>query len=257
MMLALGLGCLLTIGAFAETRSLNREDIAEGYKWKLSDIYSDWAAWEEDFGQLEGLMDEFAALKGSLNGGAQNLLKAFQLSDKLDILSYKVYRYPQLMRDLDTRDQLVSQKLQQVMILFSKFGTATAWLNPEMLQIPGETMQQWLNETPELAPYRFGIEDLYRQQAHVFDEDKETMLSYFSPFNSTPRDIYSELSTSDIQFPSVTLSSGEEVIMTSGTYSKILATNRNQTDRKLAFENHYEVYDANKNTYSAIYSSVC
>jgi oligoendopeptidase F len=247
----------LVVNSFAQSQSLNRDEIDDKYKWNLTDIYPDWESWESDLKQLEAKMDEFAALKGTLSNGPEALLKAFTMDDELSMIAYKVYRYPQFTRDVDTRNQDASAKLQQVTILFSKFNTATAWLNPELLEIPWETMKTWLDKTPALAPYRFGIEDLYRQQAHVLDEEKEKLLSYYSRFGSTPSSIYQELSTSDIQFPEVEMSDGEEVTMTRGTYGKILATNRNQEDRKLAFENHYGVYKENENTYAAIYNAVC
>jgi oligoendopeptidase F len=240
-----------------QQRLINRDDIDDKYKWNLSDIYPDWQAWEQGYAELEEKMDGFAALKGTLSQGPEALLKAEKLNDELNMLSYLVYRYPQLMRDTDTRDQEVSAKLQQVQILFSKFNTATAWFNPELLQIPWDTMEKWLNEAKALAPYRFGIEDLYRQQKHVLDEEKERLLSYFSQPNQTPRSVYVELSTSDIKFPEVVLSEGDTIQATRGNYSKILATNRNQQDRAKIFEKHYTVFKDNLHTYAAIYNGVC
>jgi oligoendopeptidase F len=251
--------CLLGLvfTAFGQATSLDRDEIDDRYKWNLTDIYPDWETWEADLQLLEKKMDDFAALRGTLKSGPDALLKASKMNDDLNMLAFKVYRYPQLTRDVDTRNQDASAKLQRVSILFSKFNVATAWLNPELLEIPWPTMKSWLDENPELGPYRFGIEDLYRQQEHVLTEDKEQLLSYFSQFNGTPSTVYSELSTSDIEFPTVTLSDSSQVTMTNGNYSRILATSRNQDDRRLAFENHYGVYRENENTYAAIYNSVC
>ncbi len=247
----------ITGDLMAEKRSQDRASIPDKYKWNLNDIYANWDEWAKGLKDLEKKMDEIAALKGTLKTSPENFLKAAKLQDEMNMLAYRVYRYPQFTRDTDTRNQEVSAKLQQVQILFAKFSTATSWINPEILEIPWETMKQWLDETPGLAPYRFGIEDLYRQQAHVLDEDKEKLLSYFTRFRSTPTSIYTELSTSDIKFPTIKLSDGEEVEVTRGTYSKILATNYNQADRKLAFESHYKVFDEYKNTYASIYNAVC
>ena len=61
-------------------------------------------------------------------------------------------------------------------------------------------MKKWLDENPEFKPYRFGIEDLYRQQKHVLTADKEELLSYFSRVNNSPSEIYSNLTTADIIF---------------------------------------------------------
>ncbi len=252
----LGLVILTSQIVLAKPNTLVRDSIPDKYKWDLNDIYPDWETWEAGLAELETLMDEYAALKGTISQGPQQLLHSFILSDSLNILSYKVYRYPALSSVTDTRDNEMSAKVQQVSILFSKFGVATSWFTPELLSIPWETMESWLKETKELTPYRYNIEDTYRQQKHVLDAEKEQLLSYFSQFRGTPSNIYSQLSTSDIKFPEVTLSDGETVTMTSGQYYNTLSTNRNQEDRALAFEKYYGTYHANANTYAAIYNGV-
>lgn len=234
----------------------NRDEIPAQYKWNLNDIYNNWDEWEAGLLKMQQKMDEIVSYKGKLKESPENLLAVQKLSDDLGILSYKVYRYPALMRDEDTRQQDVNSKLQQVQIMFAKFGTATSWINPEILTIPWDKMNKWL-EDPEFAPYKFGITDLYRQQAHILSEDKETLLSYFSRFNGTPNDIYTNISTTDVNFPKVTLADGKEVQATNGNYSKILATDYNQDDRKKIFEAHYGVYKDKENTYAAIYNAVC
>lgn len=241
----------------AKPKTLVRSEIPEQYKWDLTDIYTGWDAWSADYDRLEALMNEFPTLKGTLKQGPNQLLKAYKIMDELGMLADKVYSYASLSRDTDTRDNDISAKVQQVQILFSKFGTATAWFKPEMLDISWETMDQWLTEHDKLGPYRYGIEDLYRQQAHVLDEDGERLLSYFSRFNSAPRSIHSELSTSDIEFPDITLSDGEEVKVTPGQYRLILSTNRNQEDRRAAFLARNGVYNETINTYAATYNGIC
>jgi len=247
---------ILMSDCIAGPGTLNRDEIPDKYKWDLSDIYPDWEAWEKDLEKLETKMEDYVALKGTLANGPGQLLKAFLLGDELGMLAYKVYQYPGLTRATDTRNNEISARLQRVRILFAKFNVATAWFDPELLTIPWDTMETWLNQTDELSPYRYGIENLYRQQEHVLDEEKEQLLSYFSQFIGTPASIYSELSTSDIEFQDITLSNGETVTLTPGTYYNILATNRNQEDRRKSFESHYGTYQANINTYAAIYNSV-
>ncbi|MCP5054398.1 MAG: oligoendopeptidase F family protein, partial [bacterium] len=197
-------------------RSQNRDDIPAKYKWNLDHIYPNWQEWEKGLKQLDQKMKEVAALKGTLGKGPEHLFKALKLNEELRILSSRVYSYPKLTRDTDTRNQEVSGRLKQIRILYSKFGVATSWINPELLKIPWETMKKWLDSTPGLAPYRFDLEDLYRQQAHVLDEEKENLLALYNQFRQAPRSVYSELSTSDINFPEITLSDGIKFKVTSG-----------------------------------------
>ena len=244
--------------AFADTKptTRNRAEIAAEFKWEFSPIYADWAAWEQGMKDMEAKMDAFAALKGTLKDGPDAILKAYRLYDDIGMLQYRVYRYPQLQRDTDTRNQDIAGRLQRVQAVFAKFGTATAWFNPELLAIPENTMRGWLDTTKALEIYRFPILDAYRQQKHVLDEKGEKLLSFASRFNETPRSVYSELSTSDIKFPTITLSDGKDVLLTPGAYQSILATNYNQADRAKAFEAYLKTYEATKNTYAAIYRGI-
>ena len=170
--------CLLAMqNGFAQKVYDSRDEIPNEYKWDLSDIYESWDTWEEGLKELETKMDEIIAYKGKLKESAENLLKVQKLDDELGVLAYKVYRYPKLTSDTDTREQEVKSKLQKVQILFAKYNTAVSWIEPEILEVPWETMKEWLDSDPEFQAYRFGIEDLYRQQAHVLDEEKEKLLS--------------------------------------------------------------------------------
>ena len=247
---------LLTTAALATPDTLVRDEIADEYKWDLGDIYPDWEAWEKDLARVEVLMEEFKALQGTLADGPQQILKANLMSDELGKIAAKVSRYAGLQSVTDMANNDIAARSQQVGILFSQFGTAMAWFNPEMLEIPWETMQKWLSDTPELEPYAFGITDLYRQQEHVLSAESEQLLSYFNQALGSPSDTYGELSTSDIQYPEITLSSGDTVTVTPGQYSHILSSNRNQDDRRKAFEAFYGLYNAKANTYASIYNGV-
>lgn len=234
----------------------NRAEIAADYKWDFAPIFPSWEAWEAGMGELKAKMDVFAALKGTLKDGPEALLKAHRLSDEIGMLNYRIYRYPALQRDTDTRDQAVNGRLQRVQALFAEFGKATAWFTPELLTVPEATVRGWIEATPELAPYRFPILETYRQQAHVLDEAGEKLLSYSRPFAQTPGSIYSELSTTDIKFPRITLADGREVTLSPGAYQHLLTTNPNQADRAAAFTAYLGTYEATKNTYAAIYRGV-
>jgi oligoendopeptidase F len=256
LILSLALAALCAAPVAAQTEVRERSEIDDKYKWDLSHIYPDWESWQEGLAKLEQMMNEFEGLKGTLSGGPENLAGAFQLNDEMDALSYLVYRYPQFQYVLNTRDNDAAGKLQQVQSLYARFGTATAWLNPEILSIGWDTMSAWLDRYEALAPYRHPIEDTYRQQAHVLTEDKERLLSYYSLLGASPTESYGALSTADIKYRDVTLSDDSKVTMTPGNYRSVLANNGSQTDRAAAFETYYATYADNANTYAGLYNGV-
>ncbi|MCP4570022.1 MAG: oligoendopeptidase F family protein, partial [FCB group bacterium] len=148
------------------------------------------------------------------------------------------------------------EKFQQVQILFARFGQATSWFTPELLAIPWDTMQEWLTSSDEFAPYRHNIEDTYRQQQHVLDEEKEELLALFNQFTGTPADIHEALTTADMEYPRVSFNGVDTVTLTPGEYYSTLTYDRSQENRKKAHEAFYGAYFKDKNTYSAIYNAI-
>ena len=241
--------------ATAALQLRDRHDIPDRFKWNLSHIFPDWSEWQAAYDDLERKIGAYAALQGTLAQGAERLLAAMKISDDIGQLTYKVWYFASLKHDEDQRDNQINARRQQVQILFAKANQACAWFNPELLQIPLPTVQQWLSANTELAVYRFAIEDLYRQQEHVLDEKGEHLLSLASRFASTPNDAYSSLSTADVKHPVVKLSTGE-VTLTYGQYRAILATNRDQSDRRAAFEVFHRLFESSVNTYASLYHGV-
>lgn len=245
----------LPAGARPKTR--NRDEIDDRFKWNLSDIYQSWEEWEADLEAIRADMDALVALKGTLASGPEQVLKVYELSDKIGIQSYRLYRYPQLTFDVDQKNNAIQSRLQQVQQVFAEYAARTAWLTPELLTIEEDVMMGWIEANEGLEPYRFPISEVYRNQKHVLDEHGEQILAYGSRFRSSPAEAYRALSTADVEYQKVTLSDGEEVTVTYGEYSNILHTRRNQEDRARAFEALYGVFDKNKNTYAALYNGIC
>jgi oligoendopeptidase F len=241
----------------AAVRSRNRAEIDDVHKWDLTDIFSSWEGWEAARAELDRRIDDYAALKGTLAQGPERLLAGYVLNDQLGQLAYRTYFYTSLKYDEDQRDNSVNARHQQVQALLAKWQQAVSWFSPELLTIPLSTIRGWMAENPDLAVYRFAIEEVYRLQEHVLDEQGERLLSLASRLSAAPHDAYSALSTADVKFPDVTLSTGETVTMSYGRYRAILATNREQSDRRAAFVAHYGSYQASINTYATLYHGVC
>jgi oligoendopeptidase F len=233
-----------------------RDEIPDRFKWDLSHIFPDWNAWQAAYDELDARIAAFASLQGSLGGSATHLLTALQRRDDIGQLEYRVWYFASLWYDQDQRDNQINAKRQQVQILFAKHAQAAAWFDPELLTIGLDRVRQWMAEVPGLAVYRFALEDLYRQQEHVLDDKGEHLLSLAIRFEATPNDAYAALSTADVKFPQLRLTTGADVTLTYGQYRAILATNRQQADRAAAFTEFHRLYEANANTYASLYNGV-
>ncbi|MGK4198793.1 oligoendopeptidase F [Fusobacterium sp. HC1336] len=235
---------------------LKRSEIDNKYKWNMNDFYSDWSEWDRELEELKAMMKEIPQYKGKIKKDSKKFIELIQLEEKMGRLLDKLYVYVYMLKDLDSKDETSSVKLQEIQSVYTEYSVSAAWITPEILEIPQATMEKWIEENPELKDQRFGLMEIYRLQGHVLDEGKEKLLSYYGQYMGAPHDIYAELSISDMKWNEVKLSDGYEGPVTNGVYSKVLATNRNQEDRKKAFEALYGAFNNNKNTYGAIYRAL-
>lgn len=239
-----------------ESKVLKRSEIDNKYKWNMNDFYSDWSEWDRELEELKATMKEIPQYKGKIKEDSKKFIELIQLEEKMGRLLDKLYVYVYMLKDLDSKDEISSVKLQEIQSVYTEYSVSAAWITPEILEIPKATMEKWIEENPELKDQRFGLMEIYRLQGHVLDEGKEKLLSYYGQYMGAPHDIYAELSISDMKWNEVKLSDGYEGSVTNGVYSKVLATNRNQEDRKKAFEALYGAFNNNKNTYGAIYRAL-
>src|SRR5262249_26623202 len=167
-------------------RSRNRAEIPGRFKWNVDDIFPSWDAWDAAYRQLEAGVNRDAGLKGTLAKGPADLLEAFRQSGALGPPAYPVLDYPSLAYDEGQRDNTINARRQQVQILFARWKQVESWFSPELLQIPLETVREWMAAEPALALYRFAIENLYRLQEHVLDEAGERLMSLSSRLSQAP-----------------------------------------------------------------------
>ena len=233
-----------------------RDAVPARYRWDLSSICQDWAAWQRAYDQLDAAITAFAGYQKTLAQGPAQLLAAFTAMDAMGALSYRVWYFAALHYDEDQRDNTINARRQQVQILFARQQQVSSWFNPELLAIPRETVRTWLDASPELAVYRFAIESLFHEQEHVLDEQGERLMSYAGRFDSAPYDSYSALTTADVKHQTMRLSDGSNVTLSYGQYRALLETNRNQVDRANAYRTFHQTYADNQNTYAALYNGV-
>lgn len=234
----------------------NRDNISQEYKWNLNDIYPNWIEWDKDLIKLKELMAKVPKYEGKISQNSETFVEFIELEEKVSRLLDKIYLYPYLQRDLDSTNEKASVKLQEIESIYANYSISSSWITPEILTIPEETMLTWIDGNSILENNRFPLMEIYRLQEHVLSADKEKLLSYFGQYLGVPSDIYSELSTSDIKWNEIELADGTKTTVTNGVYSKIVSTNRNQDDRRKAFEALYNSFNVNKNTYAAIYKSI-
>ncbi len=222
------------------------------YNWKLTDIYAGWDEWQKDLDYVQSQIPKYLEYKGKISQDAGTLLEFQKFSEKNSQISSKLYVYASLSQDVDSKNPIYVTKLQQIQNMWVEMSRNTTWVQTELASIPKETMYKWMDENKELAVYRHDFDSFYRQLEHILDEETQRIATYYSKALSATSNIYGSLSTADMEFEKVTLSTGEEILASPANASKIYATNKNQDDRRMVADARAKAYEKNKNTYADI-----
>lgn len=230
----------------------NRNEMDPAFQWKLSDIYPSLAAWEEAYTHAQGLVDGLSSLPGTLASSVDALKAAedqiFAAVEEVSLL----YTYANLMKSGDNGDALAQALEARAMNLYVNLSTALAFVDPELLSIPEETMQAWL-EDPRLRDYRHILEDTTRMRAYTLPYQQEKMLSQLGDVANTPDNAFTMLESVDMTFPDVTGEDGKPAPLSHGNYG-LYRDSRNPAVRKEAFETYHQEFQRYINTFAAMYS---
>ncbi|MFH1278255.1 MAG: oligoendopeptidase F [Candidatus Eisenbacteria bacterium] len=240
---ALALGVLLhgPVRVLAGGAAEERSEIDPKYQWNLTDLYPNTSDWEADFARAEAMIPEVAAYQGRLGGSAAALLEFRGKSEALSEIYTRLLIYSGLKSDEDARISENKGLRDRVRALGVRLESALAWTEPELIAIPRERVERFMEEEPDLAVYRHFFDDLRRKQEHVLSEGEEKILSLSGDLAGVPRDVYNQFANADLRFGAFTDENGDEVEMTEGRFGLYLRS-PNRKVREEAFRVYYEGY---------------
>ena len=153
-------------------------------------------------------------------------------------------------------DKESTKKVQEINILANEFSVTTSFINPEIISIGKGKVEEFLGKDEFLKTYTYPLMKLFREEEHTLSKDKEQLLSYFTQVNGSFDEIYSNLTTADVIYPKVTISTGEKILVTGENISSLLKNTEKQEDRKLIFNSLFDLYKKKENSFASIYNAI-
>lgn len=237
---------LFVVPVFAQSQVRKipqRSEIPEKYKWRLQDIYPTDSLWEYDFSRVEKLIPEMDRFKGHLIESGEVLLNCLVMQDSIWNVMDRVYVYSFLKLDEDTRISKYQELSDRAAKLNTHVRQATSFIDPEILAIPENEINDWMGKEKGLFLYQHYVENVRREKAHTLSVSEEELLAQTGDIARIPGTVFSMIDDADIKYPSVKDEQGKEVELTKERYTKFLES----TDRRL----RKDVMDAYNQAYLA------
>jgi oligoendopeptidase F len=227
-----------------------REDIPVQYRWHLTDIYQDDKLWQADFDKLKTELTEIAKFKGKLGTSSKNLVECLKLRDDIGVISGKLYAYARMHKDENTADAKYQALTGKTESLLSEAGAATAFIEPEILNIADDKLAKFRQQDPGLKDYAFYFDNLSRQKKHILSPAEEEILSRSSEATQVPENVFNMLAHADMQFPEVTDENGKKVQLSEGRY-RLFIMSPDRRVREESFKALFNTYNQYRNTFAA------
>ena len=199
----------LTMQGAAQERQ--RSDIPDTYKWNLAEIYPSVQAWQDAKDKIAAEIPTLKQFQSKLGTSPATLAEALDAMFRLDKELSRIYVYASMLADEDTRNSTHEGMRQQMVQLASMLSAESAYVEPEILRLPQGTVARFLGQEPRLAVYRFYLEDIARRAPHTLSPGEERILAAAGPLASAPSNVFNILSNADFPYPTVRLSTGQDV----------------------------------------------
>lgn len=254
--IALAMSVFLLAGVSGSALGVERGDIDEKYKWNPEDIYDSIEQWDADVQRIRDGLDKLVAFKGKFAGKdaddpAGAMIEFHKISEDIEVRFGHVYGYVMYNFHVDMGNPEWNGRLQQLQNLGVEFGERLAWVEPEMLQIPEETMMKYIDENPELEPYRKGMKDMYLLQEHVLSEPEEAILALSGNITGTASEVFGKLTDVDMTFDPIVDENGDTIKVTDSGWGS-WRVNKNREIREAYFKSLWSGYNHFGNTLAAL-----
>jgi oligoendopeptidase F len=232
----------------------NREEIPEQYRWNLEIIFPDIDAWEAAYAEAEAKIPELAAFKGKLGESADVMVAATNLLNDIEKTLADIIVYAGQWQKTDTRNAEANALVGKAQALAAAFGQATAFFEPEIVQLPDATIAKYL-EDPRLKTYDHVLDNILRTKAHTRSQEVEELLAGSALLQGSPKQTYGFLTDADIEWPTIKGEDGEDTKVVPGLYYTFMYSQdrRVRKDAALAL---FGTYDKYGNTFSGTYNGL-
>lgn len=230
----------------------SREEIPSEAKWNVEAIYDSDAEWEKDFSKTDIFSENMIKWTGRLDESPGTLEAAVKEMLSQHRLIEKLFVYASMKKDEDLGNSKYSGMASRIMSRLVEVNAANSFFTPELLLIPEDTMNSWL-ETIELKPYRTMLQDILRYRSHTLSKKEEELLAKTSEIVSGFSSAFGKLSNVDMpaRYPVIKNENGKSVKLTNGNFGAFIQK-KDRRVRKDAFLGFYGEVEGNVATKAAL-----
>ena len=199
-----------------------RKDIDPKYKWDLSVMYADEAAFNADYALAEEKIKAFRAHEQTITNSAEALYAALSDMVAIEAVIYKLWQYASLSFSVDTSDNNAQALSTRARMLAISAGEASWFVSPYILKLDREVVNKWFEECPKLETFRRMIYKIMLDKEHTLSDECEILMSKIQDAMGSHSGIRSIFTNSDLRFGKIRGEDGKACELTDTNYVPFL-----------------------------------
>ena len=152
-----------------------RWEIEEKDTWRLEDMVESDARWEELFAQAKEEIGGYGRFQGCLGASADTLYECLAFDDALSQKLELLYVYARMRSDQDTAQETYQDMFSRAQTLSFKAGEASAFVVPEILAIPEDTLAGYRQSDNGIRHFDRVFEQMLAKKAHTLPKEQELL----------------------------------------------------------------------------------
>lgn len=232
---------------------LTRNEVSDDLKWDLSRVFKNDQEWEQEYKQVAQEIKNLSKFKGTLAKSGKDLYEGITAILAVNRRLEKVYVYATMSSDVDTSNNHYLGFVAKAQSLANQMSAAIAFVDPEILSIPEETLAKFMQDEPRLENYRHRLEQITQKRPHTLPANEEKIIADAGDAMGTSANTFNVLTNSDMEYGYVQDEDGEMVQLSDGLYS-LLIQSQDRNVRKNAFDVMYASYGQFENSLASTLS---